>query len=117
MKLLIELCPVSVVGSADPGQGLCLGERRRVGRFDRWASSPCCSFGRPCDLPGLSFELVSVCVVVPLVLPHRNRAVEVRNWACLDGSVARSAWTCTAISVWSRSARTASLGQPVGCLA
>jgi hypothetical protein len=54
-----------------------LGERRRVGRFDRWASSPGFSFGRPCDLPGLSFELVSVCVVVPLVLPHDNR-VEVR---------------------------------------
>jgi transposase len=49
-----------------------LGERRRVGRFDRWASSPGFSFGRPCDLPGLSLELVSVCVVVPLVLPHRQ---------------------------------------------
>ena len=47
-----------------------LGERRRVGRFRRWASSPCLSFGRPCDLPGLSFELVSVCVVFPLVLPR-----------------------------------------------
>ena len=45
-------CPV--VGPADPGQGPSLGERRRVGRFDRWASSPCFSFGRPCDLPGLS---------------------------------------------------------------
>ena len=49
-----------------------MGERRGVGRFDRWASSPCFSFGRPCDLPGLSCELVSVCVVVPLVLPHRQ---------------------------------------------
>ena len=63
------LRPVPVLGSGDPGQGLRLGERRRVGRFDRWASSPCFSFGRPCDLPGLSCELVSVCVVVPLVLP------------------------------------------------
>ena len=36
------------------GTGAFLGERRRVGRFDRWASSPCFSFGRPCDLPGLS---------------------------------------------------------------
>jgi hypothetical protein len=59
------------------GTGAFLGERSWVGRFWRWASSPCFSFGRPCDLPGLSFELVSVCVVVPLVLPHRNR-VEVR---------------------------------------
>jgi hypothetical protein len=31
-----------------------LGERRRVGRFWRWASSPRNSIGRPCDLPGLS---------------------------------------------------------------
>jgi hypothetical protein len=38
---------------------------------------PVLSFGRPCDLPGLSFELVSVCVVVPLVLPPRQRAMEV----------------------------------------
>jgi transposase len=56
-----------------------LGERRRVGRFARWASSPCFSFGRPCDLPGLCCEHVSVCVVVPLVLPlHVSRVVEVR---------------------------------------
>ena len=63
------LCPGSVLGSGDPGQGLLLGERRRVGRFGRWASSPGFSFGRPCDLPGLCCEHVSVCVVVPLVLP------------------------------------------------
>jgi len=56
-----------------------LGGRRRVGRFARWASSPCFSFGRPCDLPGLCREHVSVCVVVPLVLPlHINWVVEVR---------------------------------------
>jgi hypothetical protein len=46
-----------------------LGERRRVGRNARWASSPGFSIGRPCDLPGLCREHVSVCVVVPLVLP------------------------------------------------
>jgi transposase len=56
-----------------------LGERRRVGRFARWASSPGFSFGRPCDLPGLCREHVSVCVVVPLVLPLAvNRALGVR---------------------------------------
>ena len=61
-----------------------MGERRRVGRFDRWASSPGFSFGRPCDLPGLSFELVSVCVVVPLVLPlHCQPSWEVRAWRWL----------------------------------
>src|SRR3954470_9119192 len=27
------LCPGPVLGSGDPGQGLLLGERRRVGRF------------------------------------------------------------------------------------
>ena len=53
-----------------------MGERRRVGRFARWASSPGFSFGRPCDLPGLCCEHVSVCVVVPLVLPFGvNRVV------------------------------------------
>src|SRR5215203_5335326 len=51
------------------GTGASVGERRRVGRFARWASSPGFSFGRPCDLPGLCCEHVSVCVVVPLVLP------------------------------------------------
>jgi hypothetical protein len=36
-------------------------------------------FGRPCDLPGLCCELVSVCVVVSLVLPlHVKPLVEVR---------------------------------------
>ena len=56
-----------------------MGERRRVGRFARWASSPGFSFGRPCDLPGLCLEHVSVCVVVPLVLPLCvNRVGEVR---------------------------------------
>jgi hypothetical protein len=60
---------VLVLRSGDPGQGPLLGERSRVGRFDRWALSPWFSFGRPCDLLGLSFELVSVCVVVPLLLP------------------------------------------------
>jgi hypothetical protein len=56
-----------------------LGERWRVGRFARWALSPGFSFGRPCDLPGLCRERVSVCVVVPLVLPLRvKRLVEVR---------------------------------------
>ncbi len=57
------------IGSVDLGQGPLWGERSRVGRFARWALSPCFSIGRPCDLPGLSFELVSVCVVFPLVLP------------------------------------------------
>jgi transposase len=72
---------VLVLRSGDPGQGPCLGERSRVGRFDRWASSPWFSFGRPCDLLGLSFELVSVCVVVPLLLPPHLPAVivEVRQ--------------------------------------
>ena len=55
-----------------------MGERRRVGRFARWASSPGFSFGRPCDLPGLCCEHVSVCVVVPLVLPLVGCVVEVR---------------------------------------
>ena len=64
------------------GTGALLGERRRVGRFGRWASSPGFSFGRPCDLPGLSFELVSVCVVVPLVLPRGDNRVEVTRWDC-----------------------------------
>ena len=73
------LCPGPALGSGDPGQGLLLGERRRVGRFARWASSPGFSFGRPCDLPGLCCEHVSVCVVVPLVLPLSSAAsVEVR---------------------------------------
>src|SRR3954447_3095752 len=37
------------------------------------------SFGRPCDLPGLCCEHVSVYVVVPLVLPlYVNRVREVR---------------------------------------
>jgi hypothetical protein len=40
------------------GTGASVGERRRVGRFARWASSPCFSFGRPCDLPGLCCERV-----------------------------------------------------------
>ncbi len=71
-----RLCPGPAVASSDPGQGALLGERRRVGRFARWASSPCFSFGRPCDLPGLCCEHVSVCVVVPLVLPFAvNRGV------------------------------------------
>jgi len=50
-----------------------LGERSRVGRFWRSASSPRYSFGRPCDLPGLSCELVSVCVVLPAGSPARCR--------------------------------------------
>jgi len=37
---------------------------------------PVLSFGRPCDLPGLCFEHVSVCVVVPLVLPLSVTALE-----------------------------------------
>jgi hypothetical protein len=40
--------------SGDPGQGPSLGERRQVGRFWRWASSPGLSLGRLCDVPGLS---------------------------------------------------------------
>jgi hypothetical protein len=50
----VRFRPRPDLGSVDPGQGLRLGERSRVGRSDRWASSPCYSFGRPCDLPGLS---------------------------------------------------------------
>ena len=46
--------PVRGLRSGDPGQGPSLGERRRVGRYWRWASSPGFSIGRPCDLPGLS---------------------------------------------------------------
>src|ERR1035437_4048840 len=89
-----RLCPVPGVGSGVSGTGASLGERRRVGRFDRWASSPCFSFGRPCDLPGLSCELVSVCVVVPLVLPLTvNRVDGGERCRCPDGSAARSAWT------------------------
>lgn len=42
-----RLCPVLVLRSGYPGQGLRLGERSRVGRFDRWASSPCLSFWPP----------------------------------------------------------------------
>src|SRR3954452_24197348 len=61
--------PVPVLGSGDPGQGLLLGERRRVGRFWTMGFEPVLSLGRPCDLPGLCCEHVSVCVVVPLVLP------------------------------------------------
>src|SRR4051794_27193625 len=71
MKLLRE---GSVRVRADPGQGLSVGERRRVGRFARWALSPGFSFGRPCDLPGLCCEHVSVCVVVPLVLRSLSTA-------------------------------------------
>ena len=87
-----RLCPGPAVGSGDPGQGLLLGERRRVGRFARWASSPGFSFGRPCDLPGLCREHVSVCVVVPLVLPlHVNQLGEV------DGALTR--WVGRAIGL------------------
>src|SRR4051794_38308354 len=99
------LCPVPVLGSGDPGQGLLLGERRRVGRFARWASSPGFSFGRPCDLPGLCCEHVSVCVVVPLVLPLVGGVGGGEGWVCRGGSAARSVWTFTATSAWSRSAR------------
>src|SRR5262245_24800371 len=90
----------AAVGSGDPGQGLRLGERRRVGRFARWASSPCFSFGRPCDLPGLCCEHVSVCVVVPLVLPLVSCVAGGEKWRCRGGSVARSVWTFTVTFVW-----------------
>jgi hypothetical protein len=65
-------------GRAIRDRGL-LGERSRVGRLGRWASSPAFSLGRPCDLLGLSLELVSVCVVVPLVLLLCQLKPEVRN--------------------------------------
>lgn len=70
-----RFCPGPAVGSGDPGQGLLLGERTRVGRFGRWALSPGSSFGRPADLPGLSCELVSVYVVVPLRLPLGDKPI------------------------------------------
>src|ERR1019366_1946730 len=35
-------------------RGLVWENADGLGRFWRWASSPCFSFGRPCDLPGLS---------------------------------------------------------------
>ena len=82
MKLLVvRLCPVRAVGSADPGQGPCLGERRRVGRFDRWASSPGFSFGRPCDLPGLSRRARIGLCRCPAGSPAtcQHRVVEVRG--------------------------------------
>jgi hypothetical protein len=99
------------------GTGASLGQRRRVGRFARWASSPGFSFGRRCDLPGLCREHVSVCVVVPLVLPlHVNQLVEVRmalaRWV---GRVIGLEFTVT--SAWPRSARTARFVPLVGCRA
>jgi hypothetical protein len=48
--------------------GAFMGERSWAGRFGRCAASAGFSLGRPCDLPGLCLEHVSVVVVCPRVL-------------------------------------------------
>jgi hypothetical protein len=70
MKIILEgCCPVLALRSPDLGQGL--SGRTQPGRpfwtmrFERGLVS----LGRPCDLPGLCREHVSVVVVRPLVLP------------------------------------------------
>src|ERR1019366_8852109 len=63
----VRRCGVETRGPQQPGsvrsgpnvwfirdRGLHWENADGLGRFWRWASSPCFSFGRPCDLPGLS---------------------------------------------------------------
>jgi Transposase len=65
---------LSVLGT---GTGAFLGERSGAGRLWTMGCEPGLDlFGRPCDLPRLCREHVSVVVVCPLVLPFDQRVEE-----------------------------------------
>jgi hypothetical protein len=58
-----------------------LGERSGQAVFEDALRARACLYARPCDLPGLCCEHVSVCVVRPGVLPfHSREEVVVSRW-------------------------------------